>query len=86
LKYFPVIGVQNSFPFSLSEQTSPITDKAKLMPCRFDVYWRIVFSKSCFCRVLDGGHFGQNMGGGLYGPEDHGFGGRRIQFDLSGSY
>jgi hypothetical protein len=41
---------------------------AKGVPCGFDQCWRTVFPKSRFCRVLDGGHFGQNMGGGRYGP------------------
>jgi len=45
-----------------------MTSIAKGVPCRFDLYWRIVFPKSHFCRVLDGGDFGQNMRGGRYGP------------------
>lgn len=38
-----------------------------------------MFSKSHLCRVLDGGHFGQNMRGGSYGRPR--IGGRRIQFN-----
>jgi len=50
-----------------------MTSIAKGVPCRFEVYWRTVFLKSPFCRVLDGGHFGQNMGAGVAAPGDHGF-------------
>ena len=46
----------------------PITHKANGVPCRFDVYWQIVFPKSRFCRVLDGGHFGREFTNGCFSP------------------
>ena len=31
-----------------------MTHKANGVPCRFDLYWRIVFAKTHLCRVLKG--------------------------------
>ena len=45
-----------------------MTHKANGVPCRFDVYWRTVFPKSRFCRVLEGGHFGREFMNGCFGP------------------
>jgi hypothetical protein len=45
-----------------------MTHKANGMPCRFDLYWRTVFPKSRFCRMLDEGHFGRKFTNGSFGP------------------
>ena len=41
---------------------------AKGVPCRFDGYWRTVFPKSRFCRVLDASHFGREFMSGYFSP------------------
>ena len=45
-----------------------MTSIAKAVPCRFDVYWRTMFPKSRFCRVLNGGHFGREFMNGCFTP------------------
>ena len=45
-----------------------MTSIAKGVPCRFDMYWRILSLKSRLCRVLDEGHFGREITNGCFGP------------------
>ena len=45
-----------------------MTSIAKGVPCRFDMYWRILSLKSRLCRVLDEGHFGREITNGYFGP------------------